>query len=118
MEKKRVKEGNLYWYIGERSNGDLSVMSTTEMDCFQDLDRFENGNYFTDPDEAKLIERKICSIFGGAEVIDVPSGTEIVDAAEEHIEACDEDGCPYADVEDAKAAFGNGVEWLKSKIVK
>ena len=45
-------------------------------------------------------------------------GTEIVDAAEEHIEACDEDGCPYADVEDAKAAFGNGVEWLKSKIVK
>lgn len=50
--------------------------------------------------------------------IQMPSGAEILNAAEEHVEACDEDGCPYADVEDAKVAFGNGVVWLKSKCIR
>lgn len=48
----------------------------------------------------------------------MPSLDEILDAAEKHIDACDEEGHPYSDKYDAKAAFVNGAEWLKEKIVK
>lgn len=50
--------------------------------------------------------------------IQMPSGAEILNAAEEHVDACDEEGHPYSDKYDAKAAFVNGAKWLKSKIVK
>lgn len=49
---------------------------------------------------------------------EMPSLDEILDAAEKHIDACDEEGHPYSDKYDAKAAFVNGAEWLKEKIVK
>lgn len=114
MEKKRVEFGEDYYFIDTTTQ----ICCGCEFNLGIESKLFDAGNYFTTKGEAEACVRKLRAVLNGADVIVMPSGTEIVDAAEEHIEACDEDGCPYADVEDAKTAFGNGVAWLKSKIIK
>lgn len=112
---ERVDKGEKYWCVGEDMNPLEAVCGEN---WALDVLRLKAGNCYTDYHECYVICGKLRAVLAGADVIQIPSGAEILDAAEEHVEACDEDGCPYADVEDAKAAFGNGVYWLMSKIIK
>ena len=115
MEKKRVERGEQYWFASLYSGEGL--LTINEESDFDEVN-ITVGNCFSTKAEAESMAKKLRAVFNGADVIEMPSEEEIVDAAEEHVEACDEEGYPYADDEDAKAAFGNGVAWLKSKIIK
>jgi hypothetical protein len=54
----------------------------------------------------------------GMFLIEMPSEEECTNAADEHIELCSEECFPYQNEDEARAAFCNGIDWLKSKIVK
>ena len=114
METKRVGWGKEYYFI----NTNFEVEFDYDYRASPDNLKFDNNNYFTAKEKAESMAHKLRAVLAGADVIEMPSEEEIVDAAEEHVEACDEEGYPYADDEDAKAAFRNGVAWLKSKIIK
>ena len=93
MEKKRVSKGERFWFvniIGQVSGG---IEYTSDIDAAL----FKKGNYFTTKEEAEAMAKKLHAVLAGADVIQMPSEAEILDAAEGHIEACDEEGHPYSD---------------------
>lgn len=68
--------------------------------------------------EAKSMAKKLRAVLAGADVIEMPSKLDCVNAADEHLELCNEECFPYEKEDEARAAFLNGVKWLESKIIK
>lgn len=115
MEKKqRVPKGEPYWFV----DIDGRAWDRYERNEVMDSVLFDTGNYFHTKEEAERMCKKFFAVLKGADVIQIPSRAEIFDAAGKHVEACDEEGHPYSDEYDSKAAFINGAEWLKSKTIK
>jgi hypothetical protein len=52
-ERKRVKEGDQYWYM----DAYLKVDSTCETDSQWDDESFNCGNYYLTPDDPELLAR-------------------------------------------------------------
>lgn len=74
-----------------------------------DAYRFAYGNYFNTEEEAESMAEKISKVLNGADVIEMPSEEEIKQASYDCTNGYDDDQIP---------GFKEGVEWLKSKIVK
>jgi hypothetical protein len=117
MEKTRVPYGERYWYL-VFFGGEVLIYSNTERNFTDDNQHFAMGNYFYTKEEAESMARKLRAVLNGAEVIEMPSEEECTNAADEHIELCSEECFPYQNEDEARAAFCNGIDWLKSKIVK
>lgn len=116
---ERVKEGEKYWFI----NGLFTVEARYESNGIMDTELFKVNNYFPASDYTpKMVNEmaeKIRKVLKGAIVIDkLPSEKEIENEALENNWIHKERGdCNYPDnlcIE----YFKDGVNWLKSKIVK
>ncbi len=105
---ERVKKGEKYWYI---YLGSRNIVATEKVDYYNSTndDYFRNNNYFHTKEEAEAMVRKIRAVLKGAEVIEMPSDKEIKQASYDCTNGYDDDQIP---------GFNEGVEWLKSKIVK
>lgn len=108
---ERVKKGEKYWYIGTDSYGNISVYDTVDANTVADRNRFKANNYFNTKKEAERMARKLNAVFAGAEVIEMPPKCEILKMAEDW-----EINTTYANAD--SGSFIEGVEWIKSKIVK
>lgn len=125
MKRERVNTGENYWYISSGVDGIFKVSKDKEDGQVEDEVRFNNYNYFTNEEDAELLTKKLNAVLHGAEVIEIPSEEEIFRAGFDNIPCWCKDGdshqgvdCDICCVPDERKAFYNGVEWLKSKIVK
>lgn len=112
MKQKRVEKGEKYWCVGEDMNPLEAVCGEN---WALDVLRFEAGNCYTDYHECYVMCGKLRAVLAGADVIQLPSEREI--NQESVWNAYDHDG----DLEriDCEAErFVDGVNWLKTKIVK
>lgn len=105
---ERVKKGEKYWYI---HLGDFNpcALWDWEDDSMYANGRYDNHNYFHTEEEAESMAEKISKVLKGADVIEMPREEEIKQAAYDCTNGYDDDQIP---------GFKEGVEWLKSKIVK
>lgn len=116
MEKKRVKKGEKYWYIIVST--DIYVCEWIEQYDEDDDEQYAFGNYFATKEEAESMAKKLCAVLAGADVIQLPSKSEIdMEAAKYAEDECLDPALlqSYSSLYDG---FLAGVEWLKSKIIK
>lgn len=123
MEKKRVSKGEKYWYIG--ADKCIPVLSYDMRTLFDD-DRYRSGNYFTDNSEAVVMASKLRAVLNGADVIETPSEEEMKKSVDYIASECvaeptgwiEELQRPELSFKDLKDAIIEGVNLIKSKIVK
>lgn len=107
MEKKRAEKGEKYWYIDYH----FDVCCGYENGSMFDFLLFEANNYFIIEEEAEAMANKLRAVLKGADVIEIPPKCEIVKIADEW-----EISTTYINAD--SDSFFEGVEWLKTKIVK
>ena len=116
---ERVKKGEKYWFVEVFAFSPF-VESCTEINSIGDDNRFNCGNYFHNRKEAELMARKLRAVLKGADVIEMPSAEEIKQYADTAIYNPKDGDRRVHTCEVISYASGieNGIEWLKSKIVK
>lgn len=122
MKKTRVPYGEKFWFI--RTDGRINYgLEYEDLYC---KDFFDCGNYFATKEEAEQAARKIRAVFAGADVIEMPSEEEIKKSVDYIASECvaeptgwiEELQRPELSFKDLKDAIVEGINLLKSKIVK
>ena len=109
MEKERVAKGKTYWTL-TTYQGEIAAIETIDVNLPNDIENFKAGNYFPTKEEALNMIRKLNAVLKGADVIEMPSEEEI-----KSLFTCDYDSI-YSCV--FNSGRKDGIEWLKSKIMK
>lgn len=113
MEKKRVEKRERYWYIDELCR----VFGSYDGRELMVNQRYKIGNYFPDRESAEAMASKLRAVLNGADVIETPSEEEFNTGEETYIQEGYSEG-EYCHKQSFCWGFQEGIEWLKSKIIK
>lgn len=108
-QKQRVKKGEPYWFV----DIDGRAWDRYERNEVMDSVLFDTGNYFHTKGEAERMCKKFLAVLKGADVIEMPSEEEMLEARPTFPMEYD----PW-DAKNIREGFESCYEWLKEKIVK
>lgn len=101
-EKKRVGWGKEYYFI----NINFQVESDYEYGADVDNLRFDSNNYFIIKEEAEAMAYRLRAVLNGADVIEMPSENESLEAMPQNMSV------------GQRVGWSSCYYWLKSKIIK